>query len=356
MAQREQVFVPDDRKEIWLDLRVKLKARTGPNALRTSGMLLGFSVFMLVAGVVRMTLLVATYHGSGGDEETFPKAVLLSAAVVEGIVGFVGLLRALAVIMFDYHNAEVTRFSVILMLFGWFTLVTFVFAEPAYRVNHTEKPEIGGLNMDQYEGIVTLGVLGSLAYCCALQGGQFFFAWQLWNIEKGTGLTYTIGYYSVRLAFYSVLALIAGLSQLAIGTFVWEELGKGRLTRHAGVYESIGAPPCFIVYPELNVAAGLLVIIAALTGLERAVFPSRRGRVFFSGLWLLTWLVQIVFMAVTQLGLWHDSTLLERRQVVFVSGHLVVLTLSLSIVPPYLDAMLYHSETVHQTDEHGTPL
>lgn len=333
---------------------MKLKTTTGANALRASGMLLGFSVFILVNAIVRLTLLVATYHGSewrDGDDEDFPVPILLSAAVLEVVVGLVGLLQALAVIMFDFQNAAVTRFSVFLMLSAWSALVVFVFAEPAYRVRHTEKSTVRGLTLDQYEVVVTLGILGSLAYCGALQGGQAFFAWQLWRVEKGAGEMYTRGYYCVRLAFYSVLAFVAGLSQLAIGTLVREELGQGRLSHSTGMNETIVARPYFIVYPELNISAGLLVTFAALVGLGRAVFPSSNGRGAFAGLWVLTWLIQILFMSVTQLGLWADGKMLERREVVLASGLLVVQTLSLSILPPYMDAMMYHAETASWSDE-----
>lgn len=323
----------------------ELKGVSVPNVYRTAGMLAVFSVFLLVEGMVRVTLITAVNHDAdwdGEEDETFPGVVLLVGAVIEVIAGLAGLLRALGAIMFDYHNAAVTRFCVILMLLGWFTFIVFVFADPAYTVSHRDVSPVSGLDMSQYKGIVTLGILGSLAYCGALQGGQVFFAWQLWRTEKGGSEKYDSRYYAARLVYYSAFATIGGISQLGIGIFVRDEVGAGRLVGA----ERVGAPPYFIVYPELNIAAGMLVTFAGLVGFVRAAANRQNGRGFFCGLWALTWLVQILFMAATQLGLWAESSnILERRAVVFVSGMLVVLSLSLSILPPYMDAMRHNDET-----------
>lgn len=328
----------------------ELKGVSVPNVYRTAGMLAVFSVFLLVEGMVRVTLVTASNHDDdwdGEEGERFPGVVLLVGAVIEVIAGFAGLLRALGAIMFDYHNARVTMLSVILMLLGWYTFVVFVFAAPAYAASHAEESTVVGLNLSQYKGIVTLGILGSLAYCGALQGGQVFFAWQLWRTEKGGSEKYDSGYYAARLIYYSVFALVGGVSQLAIGIAVRDEVGAGRLVGG----ERVGAPPYFIVYPELNVAAGLLVTFAGLVGLIRAFTRSKSGRGLFCGLWALTWLVQILFMAATQLGLWTDGSISERREWVFVSGMLVVLTLSLSVLPPYMDAMMHHHDTNAQMQQ-----
>ena len=311
---------------------------------RTSGMLAVFSLFLLVEGVIRVTFVTATNHDAdwdGEENETFPAVVLLIGALIEVIAGFGGLLRALAVTMFDYRNAAVTRFSVILMLLGWFTFIVFVFAEPAYTVSQADESPVVPLDLSQYKAIVTLGILGSLAYCGALQGGQVFFAWQLWMTEKGDSAKYNVGYYASRLVYYSVFAAIGGVSQLAIGILVRAEVGEGLLMDN----ERVGAPPYFIVYPDLSIAAGILVTFASCVGLVRALVRNESGRGFFSFLWALTWLVQILFMAATQLGLWDDGTILSRRELVFVSGQLVVLTLALSVLPPYMDAMMHHNET-----------
>lgn len=328
----------------------ELKVQSVRDVYRTAGMLAVFSVFLLVEGMVRVTLIIASNHDGDWDGEageTFPGVVLLLGGVIEVIAGFGGLLRALAVILFDYHNAAVTQFSVILMFLGWFTFVVFVFADPAYAVSQAKESPVVGLSLGQYKGVVTLGILGSVAYCAALQGGQMFFALQLLMTEKEKGSQYTSSYYGARLMYYSALALIGGVSQLAIGLLVGGKVGTGRLLGS----ERVGAPPYFIVYPELNIAAGLMVVVAAVVGFSRAVIRSPKGRGLFCGLWALTWLVQIMFMAAAQLGLWAEETLLERRALVFVSGMLVVLSLSLSILPPYMDAMVHHDETVAQRNE-----
>ena len=123
----------------------ELKGVSMPNVYRTVGMLAVFSVFLLVEGIVRVTLVTASNHDDdwdGEEGERFPGVVLLIGAVIEVIARFAGLLRALGAIMFDYHNARVTMISVILMLLGWYTFIVFMFAEPAYAASHAEESPV----------------------------------------------------------------------------------------------------------------------------------------------------------------------------------------------------------------------
>ncbi|CAD7704903.1 unnamed protein product [Ostreobium quekettii] len=318
----------------------------GVNVNRTAGLLGLFSAFLLVEGVIRVALVLALNHdsdedpnadwdGMGGD--TFPEWLRFVGALLEVAAGVAGLGLALGVMAFDYHSAAITGAGVMLMLSLWFTFVVFVFAQPAFDASKLDASRHDDLTLGQWRGVVTLGIIGSAGYCGALQGGQVFFAWQLWRIGAGDASQYTKPYYAARLVYYSTLALLAGVSQLAIGIFIRDEVGEGRLEGP----QRVGAPPYFIAYPELNIAAGLLVTFASLAGYVRAVAQRPSGRLVFAWLWACTWMVQVLFMAVTQLGLWSTGTPLERTQRVFVSGMLVGLTLSVSILPPYMDAMMH---------------
>eukprot|EP00803_Ostreobium_quekettii_P000937 evm.model.scf_414EXC.6 EVM.evm.TU.scf_414EXC.6 scf_414EXC:33853-34395(+) len=160
-------------------------------------------------------------------------------------------------------------------------------------------------------------------------------------MEKGQAAKYDSAYYAARLVYYSTLALIGGVSQVAIGILARDEIGSGRLVGA----QRVVAPPYFVVYPELNIAAGLVVTFSAVAGYVRSALRSEAGRWQFAGAWAATWLVQILLMAATQLGVWSEGELGARREVVFVSGMLVVLTLALSVLPPYMDAMIHHPET-----------
>ncbi|CAD7694893.1 unnamed protein product [Ostreobium quekettii] len=314
------------------------------NVHRTAGMLGMFSAFMMVEGITRTTQVLARNHDEdddlnadwdGIDGRTFPEWVLFIGGIVEIVAAGAGLALALGVQIFESHSPAVSKIGLVVMLSAWFTFIVFTFAKPAFDSDKLDFSPHPSLTLDQWRGAVTLGIFGSAGYSAAMLGGQVFFGWQLWRIGLGEGATYNKQYHASRLIYYSALAGVAGLAQMAIGILVRDKVGDGRL----GALMRVAAPPFFIIYPGLNVTGGLLVIAAAVAGFVRALIRHAGGRVTFGLLWAAVWVVQILFMGVTQLGLWSKGGPLARQEVVAEAGGLVGLTLSLSVMPTYMDAM-----------------
>lgn len=321
----------------------ELKGGSSNLSYRAAGMLTVFSLLVLLEGYMRLTMNVAQNHGVYDelkDDVRNLRLAQLVGALLEIIAGVFGLIRALAVIFCDYHNPTATLTAILAMLVNWVPFIIFVFWDPAHAAHNTEKSPNPDFSLNQWLTILAIQIIGASSYCAALGGGQVFFAWQLWLTEKNQRSTYTSRYYSLRLVYYSTLALIAGVTQLVVGIIVRKKVGPGRLMPP----ETVTAAPFFVVYPELNITAGLLVILSAVAGYGRAVFRSASGRGFFSGLWAFTWFVQVTFMTTLQLGLFSELPPF-RMALVFVTPILFAVVTSLSFLPPYMDAMMYHEET-----------
>ncbi|GBG79227.1 hypothetical protein CBR_g29279 [Chara braunii] len=278
---------------------------SGPPRMQTAGLLSVFSVLLVIEGVTRTNLYIDRNSDWDGDSRIFPRVVLLIAGLVEIVFSFSGLLVGLGELFLELGNATLTLFSMFTMLIGWFTYVVYTLAYPSFIVDKASSG-YDPLTESEYRGIQIMGIFGSVAYCGALQGGQFFFAHQLYHIQmRQSGEVYTRSYYKGRLYCYSFFVLLAGLSQLVAGCIVIDRLATGEL------HVPQVASPYIIIYPEMTITVSVLIICYGFFGIAAAmnVIPLAEFRTNMAGALFSAFIfvAQIGFMDLPQAGLQGDN-------------------------------------------------
>mmetsp|Transcript_1926 Transcript_1926/g.2757 ORF Transcript_1926/g.2757 Transcript_1926/m.2757 type:complete len:316 (+) Transcript_1926:25-972(+) len=306
----------------------------GKAAHKAAGLMLAFSVFVTIEGVLRIINAIAAgredWDGNAdADPPRFAPIVLLLAALTEVVFGIVGIGTSLAALIYGFHNPMLTAFTFGVELCGWFTFIVFVFAKPAWETNHADGSLHGpDYSEKQSDGLTVLGILGSVAYCASMQGGQVFFTLQLLAIQKGEEEKHTSGFYRARHVYYSFLLLLGAVSGLAFGAMVYDNSGDGQLI------PPVVQPPWFVVYPELTITFSVVTLVVALACLVRAATGMTGGTAVIGGALAVSWLLQLTMMVITQLALLNSNQGVNRT---FVGGMLVVLSLALHIMPAFLD-------------------
>jgi len=97
----------------------------------------------------------------------------------EVIFGLFGLAVGLAGGVLGYFSKPLTFALIgVQTVTGWYTFITYVFVIPAFRIANEAKPMLGMAPVAS-KAVGAFGILTSLAWCLALQGGQFVFICRL---------------------------------------------------------------------------------------------------------------------------------------------------------------------------------
>ena len=140
-----------------------------------SSLLLAFwSILVMNEGAIRF--IASGQPGApglfAGMPIRFPTAFL--AALFEVIFGLIGLFLGLAGGVLKVFNRKLlVAFAWIQSILGWYVFIVYVLVLPSFRIAN-EEPMLG-LSPVASRVVSALGILTSLQWCLALQGGQFVF-------------------------------------------------------------------------------------------------------------------------------------------------------------------------------------
>lgn len=296
--------------------------------LRFGSILMLFSVFVLVEGMVRFILsdpeqdsdrLDGDYNG----QEFFPPIVMIIAATGEVFFGAMGLFVGVGQCYFGLEMPALTKVALGTMaLFGWFVFLVYALAAPIYNLDNDifQPHPVGGLNEDEYNTAVVFGhIFASISYCGCMQGMQFFSCLYLLNLQTGNHET-TNDRNKMRVMWYGFLAFLGGFGHLVLGCLVADQEGEGELDQN----NQYVFPPNFVYYPAMTILSGLVLMIYACLVLSTIAMPANAK--FVKMFAIFTWLYLCIFHIMAQLTGFGPS-------LAFVSAMLIVLSTSLVIGP-----------------------
>lgn len=115
------------------------------------------------------------------------------------------------------------------------------------------------------------GIMAVFAYGVSFLGSLALTAFAIYAIDTGNGASRNDRYYGSRLVFYSFIVVIAGLSQVLVGSYTLYEFGSGPLLPPVSVamYQ--------IHFPEISMAVGCLQMVIGYYGILRYLGWVKRG-------------------------------------------------------------------------------
>lgn len=265
-----------------------------------AGVFLVWSMLVTIEGVIR---LVSNANPTGGlsPDEGFPPAALLAGGIAEVIMGSLGLLLAVAVLMFKVRDASMLlNFLIVQSILGWFIFITYVLAAPLKLLADLEVGRFGlSLGADRF--LIILGIATSISWCAALQSGQFVLAARLRSMVSGKRDTMKM--HKLRATVWCSLAAMAGLAMTITGAVILAEA-----TGSSPILPPPAYPPHVNIYPESVLIAGLITLVWALLGLAGAVTANHSLLALFHYTWFLTFMVNLIVFAL-MLGKVPDGVL-----------------------------------------------
>ena len=232
-------------------------------------MLLLFSFFALIEGIIRMT----TYSKPSADVDYFdnaggtavPVVVFLTAGVAETLFGIAGIYVAVYQLLFRMGHPTVTLgFAIGQGILGWFVFIVFVLVGPIVAASNTNGID-GLLTPREHAALLIFGnLLASFSFCWALQGGQFIMALRLWQSQMGMVVLRRKN--ALRAVVWSGNVIAAAISTLYVGALL---SSKG----FSSTTGPVGAPPHVVWVPGLSIICGLIMLAYGVLGLLTA-YPS----------------------------------------------------------------------------------
>lgn len=254
-----------------------------------AGLLLTWSILVIVEGAIRA---VRNSYPEGGDltpETGFPPLALLVGGVAEVIFGAVGIALALSILLFKMRNALMpSAFLIFQSVLGWFVFITYVLAEPLYKIS---KLKAGGLgfSLGEHRFLIFLGLVTSVAWCAALQAGQFILAARCMSMMKGKGDTFKM--HKLRATVWSGFTALAGISMTVNAVIVMAKAtgSSPRLPPAMPVF-----PPHVNVYAESILVCGIVTVIWGLLGVAGAVTSNKNLLRVFHLAWFPVFMLNVL--------------------------------------------------------------
>lgn len=250
-----------------------------------AGLLALWSAAVTVEGLVRFVTADATQDllPDSRPSTVVPPLLPFLGALFEVAFGVMGLMVAIVELAFASGGVVPTlAFLAAQVPLSWFTYVVWVFLLPAYQWRLNNTTPLGGpedvLSVANTHGLIATGVITSVAFCAALQGGQFVFGLRLLAFQAQQAveappalLTVGLGYNRLRAMFWSALMVVGGGGTLAAGIILTIAIGGGRVSAP----NFFSFPPHVGVFPIQSIVTGGVMIAHGLVGLVAAAVAGR---------------------------------------------------------------------------------
>lgn len=218
-----------------------------------------WSILVMNEGVVRFI-----QHGQPAAPDLFPGCPSrfwgpFLGGLFEVIFGTFGLAVGLAGAVCGYYSKPLTySFMAVQTLLGWYVFIDYVFIIPAFRIG--EETPMAGMNASSSRAVGILGILSSVTWCLALQGGQFIWITRMIAYSRNSDFMKQKRGMKMRAVFWNMNYLLAGVfSTIAAGIIINQ--------RGTGIGKVFFAPPIVGRIPIYLLVTGIIMIIWPLIGI-----------------------------------------------------------------------------------------
>ncbi len=182
-----------------------------------------------------------------------------------GVFGFaVGLAGG----VLGYFSRPLTLALVAVQnILGWYVFLNYVFIIPAFRIS--SRPAFAALSLGATKVVGTMGILSSVAFCLALQGGQFVFICRMLAYGGESDFLNQRNGAKMRAVFWNMNYALAGLWATIQGAVLINGLGAGLTTKPFFAPPNVGRIPLYLLF------TGLIMLVWALAGVAISIMGRR---------------------------------------------------------------------------------
>uniref|UniRef100_A0A7S2UB49 Uncharacterized protein n=1 Tax=Attheya septentrionalis TaxID=420275 RepID=A0A7S2UB49_9STRA len=188
----------------------------------------------------------------------------LIAGCAQAFFGTIAMFTGYLSLVYDWGHKSLTLALIIATQLAWLPYLTALSGIAKGARNDSFIPSAYDPSEADINFVAAMGMLGIIAHGAAYIGSLAFMEFALYAYQSGKTNDRNSSYYLGRSGLYNFLVVLAGFSQLALGSFVLHSIGNGPLTEgpvNVGVYT--------IYFPEISVFVGLVQILVGFFGLAR---------------------------------------------------------------------------------------
>jgi len=301
-------------------------ARYQSDKRQLGGLLMLFSLCTVGFPLAGLTARI----GPNGTTAAGPpiEASAFAGSIILVFFGCLGLINGWLVTVHDSNNYKFTGLTFLAIQMAYVPFVTDLnsvgkgimagsaFIPKYYNPSRADNTFVGVMGLIALFGYA-IGFIGSMSFC----------SFALYAYQKGKPDARGGKYYRGRLAFYSLLLLLAGGSQLALGAYILSQWGGGSFDAN-GV---IGVAVYYVTYPEIAVVVGAVQSLNAFYGFARAfgLVDVSKDNHWFQVTSLVTFFVYFILSVLVQLGLSPGAE--------GMAPNLFLITFGTHIFPIFLD-------------------
>ena len=192
----------------------------------------------------------------------------------------------------------------------------------------------------------SMAFFGLMSYAIGFIGSLGFMAFSMHSIQAGKPQDRSGTYFRGRAKLYNGLLFLAGLVQLALGSFIIHTYGNGPL--EAPIFAIV-----FLIFsPEISVTVGLLQMVVATIGIVRSLRKSPvPDSVWFQALCFFMYFCMMSMQVLAQVAQAPGDTAAA------AAPTLACVYLGIALMPAFLDWKMNNlPEDLDAINYYGTPL
>jgi hypothetical protein len=247
-----------------------LPGELGKERLKADQRQFGGLIFALgICATFGSLINIANEVGPDGttSKSGVPLANLISGCA-QALFGTIAMFTGYLSLVYDWGHKSLTGALIIATQLAWLPYLTGLSGVAQGAGNDPESNTFIPFAYDPSEAdikfVAAMGMLGILAHGAAYIGSLAFMEFALYAYQSGKTNDRNSSYYLGRSGFYNFLVVIAGFSQLALGSFVLDSIGSGPLEEGP-----VTVAMYTIYFPEISVFVGLVQILVGFFGLAR---------------------------------------------------------------------------------------
>lgn len=197
----------------------------------------------------------------------------LIAAVVQCFFGTVCMAVGYMAVVMDVGNSTLTMVAAGAIQLAW---LPFTVDLSSFVIGAMSDPESNPFIPIEFNPTTTdikfmgaMCFLALVAYAIGYIGSLGFMAFSMHSIQKGHPEHRSALYFRGRARTYNALLMLAGFTQLAIGSYVLNRFGQGPLPQPV-----TPGPYGAIFFPEISITVGVLQLFTGAIGFTRSLHKS----------------------------------------------------------------------------------
>jgi len=269
-------------------------------------------------GGLLLTLGLCAAYGSFADivslsgnptvNSGLPLATLI-AAVLQAFFGIVCMSVGFIAVVMDIGSTKLTTIATTSIQLAWVPFLVGLTSISKGIVSDPSEnpfiPQIYDPTASQVKFVGSMSFIGLATAAFAFIGSLSFMAFAMHAIQAGKPQDRSGLYFRGRAKTYNGVLMLTGFTQLALGSFIIENIGTGPLPEPIN---AVVHPVIF--FPEISVFVGLLQMTTGAIGIARSLRKTQDENItgYFQGLCFFMYLCMISMQILTQIAWAPEGT------------------------------------------------